>query len=116
MESQRVVNVLPLSTGSVVFVVEFIKGPIPGGFTSSRCRISLGPIQYLLKLCHAMAHAGMHVGFRAFDMVMKVVTEELDVGNRCRGRRSVCKVARKENECDVSEIIAALHSGKMPNF
>jgi hypothetical protein len=44
--------------------------------------LRLGPVEDLEELGDAMAHAGVHVRFRTFDVVVKVVSEELDVRRR----------------------------------
>ena len=43
--------------------------------------LRLRPVQHLQKRIHPSSHAGMHVRFRRFDMVVEVVTEKLDAGN-----------------------------------
>ena len=47
-------------------------------FRSSSC-LCLGTVEDLLKLRYTVTHAGVHVGFATFDMVVKVVAEQLDV-------------------------------------
>jgi hypothetical protein len=46
----------------------------------------------------------MHVGLGTFDVIMKIVAEELDMrdGGRCNFRLG--EVTREENECNISDI------------
>jgi hypothetical protein len=78
---------------------------IPSSFSFRSCHLRLRPIQHLLELCDAVAHSRMHVSFRTFDVIMKIVAEELDMryGARCNVRFG--EVTRKQNEGDVSDVV-----------
>jgi len=52
---------------------------IPCGFPFSCSYLCLGPIEHFLELRYSMSHSGVHVCFRAFDMIMEVVSEQLNV-------------------------------------
>ena len=45
------------------------------------------PVQHLLELGNAVAHTRVHVSFRAFDVIVQKITEQLDVGDG--GRRHI---------------------------
>jgi hypothetical protein len=47
---------------------------------------------------------------------MEIVTKELDMGDRCGRDKDIRKVAREENECNVSNIITVLQSWKVTDF
>lgn len=68
---------------------------VPRCFPIRDCNFRLGSVQHLLELGHAVAHPGVHVCFGALDVVMKVVTEKLDVTDRCGRNFGVDEVTRE---------------------
>jgi hypothetical protein len=105
-KGHRDVKVLPLISQSATYTRVLTQILIPSSFSFRSCHLRLRPIQHLLELCDAVAHPRMHVSLRAFDVVMKIVAEELDVryGARCNVRFG--EVTRKQNEGDVSDVVS----------
>lgn len=69
-----------------------------------RCRLSfcagdlrLGPVQNLQELCDTMTHSRVQVCFRALDVVVEVISEELDSVDGREGLGRVGKVSRRED-------------------
>lgn len=52
-----------------------------------------GPVQNLLEFGNAVAHARMHVSFRALDVIVQIITEKLNVGNGGRGHIRIGEVS-----------------------
>jgi hypothetical protein len=78
--------------------------------------LRLCTVEDLLELTDSVPHAGVQVSLRALDMVVQVVTEQLDVRNRgCRNGR-VEEMAREENECDVSDFIGLPEAWDIADF
>lgn len=51
-----------------------------------------------------MTHARVHVSLAAFDVVVEVVAEQLDVRDRVIRHIRLRKVARKEHKSDISNV------------
>jgi len=62
-----------------------------------------------------VSHSGVHVGFGTLDMIVQVVTEELDVRDGRLLNGGVGEVAREEDKGDITDIFA-LSERKMTNF
>ena len=66
-------------------------GDLPDGLAFCTRDLCLRSVQYFLEFRDTEAHARMHVGFRTFDVVVEVVTEQLDVGDR-----GMCNIRLRE--------------------
>lgn len=53
-----------------------------------------------------MAHPGVHVRFGAFDVIVQVISEELDVRDCCRSPLGVGEMTRGDNERDIADIFS----------
>lgn len=60
-------------------------------------RLRLGPIKHLQELSHTLPHPRVHVSLGALDVVVKVVAEELDLGDGRKGDFGGRKVAGEED-------------------
>ena len=78
--------------------------------------LHLRPVEHLLELRDAEAHARVHVRLRALDVVVEVVAEELDVRDRLRGNVRVREVAREEDEGDVADVLGGRGQGEVPDL
>lgn len=82
----------------------------------STSHLRLGPIQNLLELSHAIPHPRMHIRLGTLDMIMQVITEQLNMRNRPTRHRSVGKVPREQHECDVSCVVCAPQVWEVADF
>lgn len=79
-----------------------------------RCGLSLflglgfGAVQHLKELCNAVTHATLHVGLRALDVVVEVVSEELNATDGLPRLVGVGKVAGEEDKGDVADILCSV--------
>jgi glutamate formiminotransferase len=53
-----------------------------------------------------MAHPGVHVRFGAFDVIVQVISEELNVRDCCRSPLGVGEMTRGDNERDIANIFS----------
>lgn len=51
----------------------------PNRLLFTRGHFCLGTIQYFLEFCHPSPHARVHVRLRTLDVIMQIITEQLDV-------------------------------------
>lgn len=69
-----------------------------------------GPVQNLLKLGNAMTHARMHVGLRALDVIVQIITEKLDVRNGGRGHIRVGELPGEQYKRHITDVFGRLES------
>jgi len=53
-----------------------------------------------------MPHPRMHVSFGALDVIVQIVSEELDMRDRFRCLCWFIEVAREENESDITDVFS----------
>lgn len=89
---------------------------VRGSLPISDRNLCLGSVQHLLKLGDPVTHSRMHVCLGALDVVMKVVTEQLDV--RDGGGCDVCvgKMARGQDECDIADLLRRFQTCEATEF
>ncbi len=68
----------------------------------------LGPVEHLQELGDAVTHSTVHVGLAALDVVVQIVSEQLDARDGACGDFGGAKVSREENKGDVSDVVARL--------
>ena len=73
------------------------KNNLPNRLTFRTCNLRLCPIQHLLEFRNTETHTRVHVGLRALDVIVEVVTEELDVGDSRVGYIGFFEVTGEEN-------------------
>ena len=73
---------------------------IPNGLPFCRCNLGLCTIEHFLELGHAEAHPRVHVRFRALDVIVEIIAEELDVRNGGVSHVGFFEMAREENYAD----------------
>jgi hypothetical protein len=88
----------------------------PGSLPFSRRDLRLGAIQDLLELRNTMSHSGMHISLRTFDVVMKIIPEQLNMGNSSFRSGCVPEMTREENKCDISDVFRVSETRDMTNF
>lgn len=99
-KDHRVENVLPLLGNHMsMSMTKGIKNEgsrhgLPYGFSSD---FHLGSVKNLEELGCPCSHSRVHVHFGAFDVVVKVVAEQLDVRYRGFGGIWFIEVSREEN-------------------
>jgi hypothetical protein len=49
-------------------------------------------------------------------MIVEIVAEELDVRNCASGDVGIGKVAREENECDITDVFRIFQTWDLPDF
>ena len=82
-----------------------------------RCRhLCLGTVEDLLKLRYSMPHAGVHIGLATFDVVVEVVTEQLNVRDCIVRYVRLGKVAGKEHKGDISNVFRIAEARHIPDF
>ena len=89
---------------------------MPDGLPVDDSDLCLRPVEHLLELADAMAHARVHVRLRALDVVVEVVAEKLDV---CNGRirdDAIGEVAGEEDESDITDVFRVIQSWQMSNL
>ena len=67
--------------------------------------LRLGAVEHLLELGDAVPHARVHVRFGALDMVVEIVSEQLDVTDCPGGDNSVGEMTREKDESDVTNAV-----------
>ena len=82
----------------------------PNSFPLSNCDFGLGPVQNFLELGNAMAHTRMHVSFGTLDVIVQVITEQLNVGDGGRRHIRVGEMPREQHKRDVTDIFRRLES------
>ena len=63
-----------------------------------------------------MPHTRVHVSFGTLDVVVQVVTEELNMANCAGGDIHVCKMTREEDKCYIANIFRVNEAGDMANL
>lgn len=58
----------------------------------------------------------MHIGFAALNVVMQVIPEKLNVGNRSCSDVWGFEVARGQDEGDVTDVLRRPHIRQMPDL
>lgn len=92
------------------------KEEIPGCFSLCGGYFRFCPIQNFLEFCNPMSHSRVHVCFGTFDVVMEIVAEELDVGDRARRNGRLCEMAREEYESYISNVFSVAEAWYVANF
>lgn len=80
-------------------------GDVPCGLPVDNRDLGLRAIEHLLELANAIAHARVHVGLGALDVVVQVVSEELNVADCGRSNVRVGEVPREENKGNVANVL-----------
>jgi hypothetical protein len=52
----------------------------------------------------------MHICLGTLDMIMEVISEELDQGDGSGGYCRVCEVSREKHEGNIAHVVGALES------
>ena len=74
------------------------------GYTNIPCCFAIGcnglclcSVEHLLEFAYPVSHTRVHVGLRALDVIVEVVTEELNVGDSRVGYVGFFEVTGEEN-------------------
>lgn len=114
--NQRWAKVRPLYRTHQFHLLERMNQHLRDSLPFSGCNFRLRTIEDLLEFADPMPHARVQVSLRALDMIMQVVTEQLDVRDRSRGNGRIEEMAREEDESDVSDLIRLTETRDIANF
>jgi hypothetical protein len=58
----------------------------------------------------------MHVRLGALDMIMQVISEELDMTDGSGGDEGIGEVTGEEDKCDIADVLRSVQARYMPNL
>ena len=89
---------------------------IPDSLPITNRDFGLGSVKHLLELADTVPHSRMHIGLRAFNVVVQIVTEILDMTD-CRERDlGVGKVTREQNESNIANVFSLCEIWEVPEL
>src|SRR4051794_40122299 len=63
-------------------IINSFEGSSCNGLLLCALNFRLSSVQYLQEASHSVSHSGVEIRFRAFQMILEVITEGVDVINR----------------------------------